>query len=1624
MEKHSNILWLLLVFSLSWVSIARGDTNNIVIDEPLSAVPGATLTGVSGTNFVGTYVGNDGGTYSFVTDGTNYTILNDSLNPSATAVSGISGTTIYGTISYPPLPFFDGFLNDLSSTNYVLINDPLGMSSTTIKGVSGSNVIGDYFFMASNGFTFITNSYLYNGTNYQTLNDTNGVSNSTIAVALSGGGVVGNYQDAGTNSFGFYFNGTNYTTLDYSTNTNGPVITMGTTTLVGISSGKVAGNALDGTPALHGFLWNITTATYTPIDVDPSGALPTWITGISGSNVVGNTVDGNGITKGFLTSDGGVNYSTIDYPNATNGSVVVGIGGGTVYGTYLDSNGVTRNYVFSRTNYTTVDGPPSSTMVLSASSNGTGTNAVGSYVDVSGNSNYYFYNGTNSTYTTLNNTNALPGSLAVVGISGTNVAGTYTDANTGYIYGFFYNGKKYTPLYGPQGASSFDNGGGLDSVNGISGSSVVGTYIETNTDNTYGFFYTGGTYTPIYGPQGTNAFNNSGGLASVDGISGSTVYGTYTETNSGYLYGYRYVIGSGYSTTPIYGPDGTNGTGILTINGMSGTSVVGTYPDANSPNTYGFILNGSTYTRIYGPEGTNGSGVDSIIGISGNNVVGSYTDSNSVPHGFLYNGTNYSYSVIDFPEAVPPLPMTNGTTIYGVLGSMIYGGYNDPDGLSHGFTIQRGNQSITTYTIPSTNFAVPNPSTTLPLTNSLGLPITYTVLSGAATLSNNILTFTGAGTVTVEADQPGNNAYYAAAPLTNSVAIAKGAQTINFGAVTNQVFGVPFVVSPSASSGLQVSVSILSGSATNSGTGGTTITPTGAGTLVLAANQSGDSNYLAAAQVTNSVTVLQATQSIAPFTGITNIAFTTNPVTITLPAASSALPVTLAATGPATNTGNLITLLGTGTVTLTASQSGNSNYLAASPVSTNFLVTKGSQTITVFATISTKTFGDDAFSVTPPTASSGLPITLSISSGPATLSNNTLSLTGAGTVTLAADQSGNSNYAVAPEVTTSFAVNKRAQSIAQFSTIPNQQGLSPVTVTNPPMASSGLPVVLSLVSGEATISGNTITPTNSPTTIVVAANQGGDTNYTAAPQVTTSFSVGKTDQTIASFTTIPDQPFSTNHIAVTIPSASSSLPVTVSLLSGPATLADTNLTLTGVGTVVLAANQPGDPTYGPAPQVTTSFVVSLASQTIAPFTTIPNHTFGDTPFSISSPVGGNSGLPVTLSILSGSAILSNNLLTITGAGTITVAADQAGNANYAAASEVTTSFVVAKESQTVSPFASIPNQKKPIAVTITNPPTGGGSGQPVIISVLFGPATYNASNNTVTPTNKGVVTLAANQAGDANYSTASQVTTSFLVTLLPQSIGPFSGIITNGTIPYSPKPISVALPKSTSTLATKLSILSGPATVVGSTMSLSGIGTVTLAANQSGNGKFAPAPQTTITFVVTKSSQTIALFTGIKEQIPYTPVSFDVTIPKASSGLPVTLSASGAATSINNNIIQLTGVGTVTLTATTGGSRDYLVGYRTTNFVVTQASQTIKPFKPIVAQTNMVPFTLTNVPTASSGLPISLGISSGFATIVTNSSTSYTITPTNNGSVTLVASQPGDPDYLAAHPVTVTFKVK
>lgn len=73
-----------------------------------------------------------------------------------------------------------------------------------------------------------------------------------------------------------------------------------------------------------------------------------------------------------------------------------------------------------------------------------------------------------------------------------------------------------------------------------------------------------------------------------------------------------------------------------------------------------------------------------------------------------------------------------------------------------------------------------------------------------------------------------------------------------------------------------------------------------------------------------------------------------------------------------------------------------------------------------FPALGKKEVGDPAFSLAA-SSSSGLPINYSVTSGPATITGNTVSLTGTdGLVTIRATQAGNGSYAAAPEVERSF----------------------------------------------------------------------------------------------------------------------------------------------------------------------------------------------------------------------------------------------------------------------------------------------------------------------------------------------------------------------------------------------------------------------------------------------------------------------------------------------------------------------------------------------------------------------------------------------------------------------------
>ncbi len=89
-------------------------------------------------------------------------------------------------------------------------------------------------------------------------------------------------------------------------------------------------------------------------------------------------------------------------------------------------------------------------------------------------------------------------------------------------------------------------------------------------------------------------------------------------------------------------------------------------------------------------------------------------------------------------------------------------------------------------------------------------------------------------------------------------------------------------------------------------------------------------------------------------------------------------------------------------------------------------IAKASQTIT-FASLADRGFTNDPITLSA-TASSGLPVSFAVQSGPATLSGNALTMTGTGTITLRASQSGNTNYFAAVSINRSFVITASAES--------------------------------------------------------------------------------------------------------------------------------------------------------------------------------------------------------------------------------------------------------------------------------------------------------------------------------------------------------------------------------------------------------------------------------------------------------------------------------------------------------------------------------------------------------------------------------------------------------------------
>ncbi len=1044
------------------------------------------------------------------------------------------------------------------------------------------------------------------------------------------------------------------------------------------------------------------------LTISGPGAAQLTVSGNNASRVF-NINPGKTVTLSGLTIANG-NVTSNGFPNDSGGGIVNDHGALTVSNCVLNNNKAqgpsgTGGAIY---NNSASGGPASLTINNSTLSN-----------NLAGAGGAIFNNGNTGGIATVTINDS------TLSANGANSGGAIYNSGHG---GSGFNGSATINLNGStlNGNQSVTFGGGIFNICQTVGSDTGACNLNINNStisgNGTGSGQGGGVYSQTEGGTATVIFSNStlssntaalgGGIQSSNGtltMTNSTVSGNSASGQGG---------GTFSNSTTI------NLTNVTVTNNRSNSNNVGTEQGGGMFPTSGTVT--LTNTIVAGNFSGTGSTRDDISGAidaaSSFNLIGDGTNMTGITNGTNSNQVGSSVSPID---ALLGLLANNGgpTQTHALLpGSpAINAGGNaaitNPPFTGSDFTDQRGtgfdrivNTTVDIGAFESRGFTISTTSGTpqsaafntgfadplvATVSSAFGEPVNGGQVKFTAPGSGASATFTGGVTTinaTINASGQANASATANATVGGpynvtaagngitgtadfSLTNIKANQTITFASIADKTFGDPdFIISPSASSGLPVSLG-ASGNCTVTSPSPGTVHITSTGSCTITASQAGDSNYNPATDVPRSFTISKANQTIT-FNALASKTFG-DPDFVVSATASSGLPVSFAASGNCTVTTpspGTVHITGAGSCTITASQAGDSNYNAATDVPRSFTINKANQTIT-FNALASKTFGDPDFVVSA-AASSGLPVSFG-ASGNCTVTSpspGTVHITGAGSCTITASQAGDANYNAATDVPRSFTINKATQTIT-FNALTNKTFGDPdfaVSAT----ASSGLPVSFAA-------SGNCTVTSPSPGTVhitgagscTITASQAGDANYNAATDVPRSFTISKANQTIT-FNALVNKTLGDPDFVVSA-TASSGLPVSFGA-SGNCTVTSPSpgtVHLTGAGSCTITASQAGDSNYNAAADVPRSFNIAKAAtgtavtSTVNPSDLNQSVTFTATVTSgAGTPTGtvqfkdnaANLGAAVALNA-SGVAQFTTSSLT---AGTHTITAEYSGDANF------------------------------------------------------------------------------------------------------------------------------------------------------------------------------------------------------------------------------------------------------------------------------------------------------------------------------------------------------------------------
>lgn len=214
---------------------------------------------------------------------------------------------------------------------------------------------------------------------------------------------------------------------------------------------------------------------------------------------------------------------------------------------------------------------------------------------------------------------------------------------------------------------------------------------------------------------------------------------------------------------------------------------------------------------------------------------------------------------------------------------------------------------------------------------SSGLPVKYLVVSGNATISDDLLEVKGRGTIMVQAVQEGSEQYAPAFSELVTIAVSKTQQVISFSDIEDITFdNKTLELVATASSDLNVLFEVVSGKGSIEGN---ILTFIGVGEITIKAVQQGNEDYEGADEINVSFNILKGNQAIT-FEPIATQKLGEIPFELTA-TSSSGLPVSYEViNGGITIEGSVVSMVEAGEASIRAIQSGNENYNPTEKVQT------------------------------------------------------------------------------------------------------------------------------------------------------------------------------------------------------------------------------------------------------------------------------------------------------------------------------------------------------------------------------------------------------------------------------------------------------------------------------------------------------------------------------------------------------------------------------------------------------------------------------------------------------------------------------------------------------------------